>query len=81
MQHANLRRKLTRGAQTDASHFRTTIATQHWAPKTSAAQTAAQKGTAMPRRVRYVGGLRGNPVKAKMHVVDLDLDLGQPHEF
>ena len=81
LQHANLRRKLTRGAQTDASHFRTTIATQHWAPKTSAAQTAAQKGTAMPRKVRYVGGLRGNPEKAKMHVVDLDLDLGQPHEF
>ena len=33
------------------------------------------------QKVRYVGGLRGAPAEAKMHVVSLELDLGQPHEF
>ena len=40
-----------------------------------------EKATAMPKKVRYVGGLRGAPAEAKMHVVSLELDLGQPHEF
>ena len=77
---ANIRGKLTRGAQTDASHFRRDGVTQTWARKHSVAQTAAAKATTMPKKVRYVGGLRGGP-EVKMNVVSLELDLGQPHEF
>ena len=47
---------------------------------TASAQTAAAKATTMPKKVRYVGGLRGGP-EVKMNVVSLELDLGQPHEF
>ena len=77
---ANIRGKLTRGAQTDASHFRRDGVTQTWARKHSVAQTAAAKATTMPKKVRYVGGLRGGP-EVKMNVVSLELDLGQPHDF
>lgn len=78
---ANLRNKRTKGAQTALSHFRRAGQTQTWAPKAGGTQTVVEKATAMPKKVRYVGGLRGAPAEAKMHVVSLELDLGQPHEF
>jgi YHS domain-containing protein len=78
---ANLRNKRTKGAQTGLSHFRRACQTQTWAPKQNETQTLVEKATAMPKKVRYVGGLRGAPSEAKMHVVSLELDLGQPHEF
>ena len=78
---ANLRAKRTKGAQTALSHFRRAGQTQTWAPKAGETQTVVEKATAMPKKVRYVGGLRGAPAEAKMHVVSLELDLGQPHEF
>ena len=77
---ANLRAKRTKGAQTALSHFRRVGETQTWAPKAGETQTVMEKATAMPKKVRYVGGLRGDPAEAKMHVVSLELDLGQPHE-
>lgn len=78
---ANLRNNKTKSAQTGLSHFRRAGQTQTWAPKANESQTLVEKATAMPKKVRYVGGLRGAPAEAKMHVVSLELDLGQPHEF
>lgn len=78
---ANLRNKATHSAQTALSHFRAETTTQTWAPRGAATQTAHHKGQAMPRRLRYVAGLRGAPAEAKMSVVSLELDLGQPHQF
>lgn len=42
-------------------------------------QTRVTKGQAMPRKLQYVAGLRG-AADAKMNVVRLELDLGQPHQ-
>jgi hypothetical protein len=39
------------------------------------------KGSSMPRKLRYVAGLRGAPETAKMKVVSLELDIGQTHQF
>jgi hypothetical protein len=39
------------------------------------------KGSSMPRKLRYVAGLRGAPETAKMKVVALELDIGQTHQF
>ncbi|KAF8063785.1 cfap206 [Scenedesmus sp. PABB004] len=73
---ANLRTKATHGAQTALSAFRRDGDTQTWLPKAAAAQTPVAKGSAMPRKLRYVAGLRGPPgVKAR--VVSLELDIGQ----
>lgn len=77
---ANLRRKATRSSQTALSAFRAEGATQTWAPKAAGTQPPAAKGQAMPRRLRYVAGLRGAPGGAA-RVVDLQLDLGQPHQL
>ena len=77
---ANLRQKATHGAQTHLSHFRRENTTQVWLPKQSTTQTAVAKGTTMPQKKRYIGGLRGGP-EVKMNVVSLALDIGQPHEF
>lgn len=77
---ANLRQKATHSAQTALSHFRRDGDTQTWQPKQAAAQTAVNKGQSMPRKLRYVTGLRGAPT-TKMAVVSLELDVGQPHEF
>lgn len=52
---------------------------QVWQPKDAQLQTQANKGQTMPRKVQYVAGLRGAP-STKMHVVRLELDLGQPHQ-
>jgi hypothetical protein len=78
---ANLRSKATHSAQTLLSHFRAEGATQTWAPKGAASQTPHSKGQAMPKKLRYVAGLRGAPAAARMRVVSLELDLGQPHQF
>jgi hypothetical protein len=37
-------------------------------------------GTTMPKKVRYMGGLRGGP-DVKLNVVSMSLDIGQPHQF
>ena len=34
----------------------------------------------MPQKVQYVQGLRGGADK-KLNVVNVELDVGQPHEF
>lgn len=74
---ANLRRCATHGTQTTQRCFRAGVATQTWLPKEGATQTARAQGQTMPRRVRYVGGLRGPP-STQLAVVSLQLELGQP---
>lgn len=78
---ANLRLKATHSSQTTLSAFRRADATQTWAPRAAASQTPYGKGTAMARRVRYVAGLRGPPRGVGMRVVEVQLDLGQPHQY
>ncbi len=53
---------------------------QVWLPKQVAQQTRVNKGQAMPKKLRYVAGLRGAPT-TKLNVVALQLDLGQPHQY
>ncbi len=77
---ANLRKKATHSTQTALSHFRRDGDTQTWAPKQAISQTPVTKGQAMPKKLRYVAGLRGAP-GTKMNVVSLELELGQPHQF
>ncbi|KAK3265369.1 hypothetical protein CYMTET_25941 [Cymbomonas tetramitiformis] len=76
----NLRQKRTHSQQTELSHYRREQQTQVWLPKTSTTQTAVQKGTSMPQKKMYIQGLRGAP-GVRMNVVNVDMDLGQPHEF
>ncbi len=52
---------------------------QVWKPREATVQTKVTKGQTMPRKLQYVGGLRG-AADVKMNVVRLDLDLGQPHQ-
>jgi hypothetical protein len=54
-----------------------TGALQVWRPKEASQQTAAHQGSSMPRKLRFVGGLRGAPDRP-LRVLTLDLDLGQP---
>jgi hypothetical protein len=77
---ANLRQKRTHSTQTAASHFCRDAESQVWVPKAAAVQTRVNKGQAMPRKLQHLTGLRGSPA-AKMHVVRLELDLGQPHQM
>jgi hypothetical protein len=35
----------------------------------------------MPKKLKYVSGLRGDPISMKMSIVTLELDLGQPHQL
>ncbi len=76
---ANLRQKRTHGTQTGLSHFKRDAESQVWQPKAAMVQTRVNKGQAMPRKLQYVTGLRGAP-NTKMHVVRLELELGQPHQ-
>ena len=80
LQLANLRQMRTHSTQTNLSHFRREQETQNWLPKESFTQTATQKGTTMPQKKMYVEGLRGPP-DVRMKVVNVDLNLGQPHEY
>lgn len=80
IQLANLRRCATHSTQTTLSHFRRDGETQVWRPKLVDTQTSVHKGQSMPKKVQYVAGLRGAP-EVKMKVVNLDLDLGQPHQY
>ena len=66
--------------QTDMSHYRREIETQVYLPKAASTQTAIDKGQSMPQKLQYVQGLRGGPDK-KLHVINVELDIGQPHEF
>ena len=77
---ANLLRKATHGSQTDSSHFRRENTTQVWLPKKNETQTVVSKGTTMPQKKRYLGGVRGAP-DVKLNVVNVELDLGQPYEY
>eukprot|EP00899_Mesostigma_viride_P011662 jgi/Mesvir1/20497/Mv12383-RA.1 len=78
LQLADLRNKRTHSMQTNLSHFRRDNESQVWLPKESATQSAVNKGSTMPKKLRVVQGLRGAPTQ-KMNVVTLDLDIGQPH--
>ena len=78
---ANLQSKVTKSCQTTLKTFRRDNDTQCWAPKTAASQTPFNKGQCMPKKLKYVAGLRGDPVSAKMSIVSLELDLGQPHQL
>ncbi|MEW5301170.1 MAG: hypothetical protein WDW36_004046 [Sanguina aurantia] len=62
---ANLRQKTTHSAQTAESHLRRDNQTQVWLPKQASSQTRVTKGQGMPK---------------KLQVVQLELDLGQPHQ-
>ncbi|KAK9820007.1 hypothetical protein WJX72_005042 [[Myrmecia] bisecta] len=77
---ANLRQKRTHSTQTALSHFKRDNQTQVYKPKGVSTQTVVNKGQSMPRQMRHVAGLRGAP-DSKMRVVNLELDVGQPHEF
>jgi hypothetical protein len=74
---ANLRRCVTHSTQTAGSAFRVEGTTQTWLPKDSSSQTGKSRGQTLPKKVQYVGGLRGPPA-TKMSVLNLELDLGQP---
>mmetsp|Transcript_41250 Transcript_41250/g.69035 ORF Transcript_41250/g.69035 Transcript_41250/m.69035 type:complete len:628 (+) Transcript_41250:212-2095(+) len=76
----NLRQKRTHSQQTQLSHYRRDQKTQVWLPKTSFTQTVVQKGTTMPQKKMYIEGLRGAP-DVRMNIINVDLDLGQPHEL
>mmetsp|Transcript_38483 Transcript_38483/g.53426 ORF Transcript_38483/g.53426 Transcript_38483/m.53426 type:complete len:624 (+) Transcript_38483:25-1896(+) len=80
LQLTNLRQKCTHSQQTHLSHFRRDQEAQMWLPKTSFTQTAVQKGTTMPQKKMYIEGLRGPP-DVRMNVVNVDLNMGQPHEY
>lgn len=78
---ASLQTKATHSSQTACSSFRRDADSQLWVPKTSTSQTAASKGQGSPKHLRYVCGLRGDPVATKMSIVSVQLDLGQPHQY
>ena len=78
---ADLETKATHSAQTVASAFRRDGETQLWTPRAATSQTMVSKGQNMAKQMRYVAGLRGAPDKAKMRVINLELDMGQPHGF
>lgn len=78
---ADLDTKATHSAQTVASAFRRDGETQLWTQRAATSQTMTSKGQSMPKQMRYVAGLRGDPKTAQMRVVNLELDLGQPHGF
>lgn len=61
------------------SHFRRENETQVYLPKEKGTMTRVDKGQSMPKKLRYMAGLRGGP-KAKMSVLSLELDVGQPHQ-
>eukprot|EP00775_Hariotina_reticulata_P013094 gene13094-13221_t len=73
---ANLRNRSTHGSQTLLSHFRRDGDSQTWALKAAGVQTQVNAASSMPRKLRYVTGLRGAPKTTKMKVVSLELDLG-----
>lgn len=78
---ANLPTKLTRSAQTSERTFRRHCATQFWQPRPAVTQTAYNKGQRMARQLRFVTGIRGGGESQPMRVLQLELDLGQPHEL
>jgi hypothetical protein len=39
------------------------------------------KSSTMPRRMRYAAGLRGAPGAGRVHVVSLELDIGQTLQY
>jgi hypothetical protein len=78
---ANLQSKLTKSAQTTCRTFRRDNETQLWQPRAAVSQTAVHKGQSMAQKLRFVTGLRGDPETAKMKVLHLELDLGQPHQL
>ncbi|XRB04320.1 cilia- and flagella-associated protein 206 [Pycnococcus provasolii] len=77
---ANLRQCVTKSTQSNVSTFRRTSETQVYLPKDSSTQYAVSKGQTMVRPLRYIAGLRGAP-DTRMEVVDVGLDVGQPHEL
>lgn len=77
---ANLQAKVTKSAQTARSAFRRDNDSQFWLPKIAMAQTPYNKSQGMPKKLRYISGLRGDPVSMEFSVVSLELDLGQPHQ-
>lgn len=68
----NLRSKATHSVQTNLSHFRRENETQVFLPKIKQTQTKMDSHTSVPKRSKYIAGLRGggNP-----RVVDLTLDV------
>eukprot|EP01112_Ceratiomyxa_fruticulosa_P016341 TRINITY_DN491_c0_g2_i1.p1 TRINITY_DN491_c0_g2~~TRINITY_DN491_c0_g2_i1.p1 ORF type:complete len:254 (-),score=69.60 TRINITY_DN491_c0_g2_i1:211-972(-) len=72
----DLRNKATHSTQTTKSNFRRDAQTQIYVPKANETQTGINKGTSVPKKVNYVGGIRGDPQKTKkLNVVKLELDL------
>ena len=75
----NLRQKKTHSSQTNKSHFRREIETQVYLQKENDTQTNVSAVQGMPRHIKHITGLRGD-ADTKMKIVELKLDLGQPHE-
>ncbi|NXI95105.1 CF206 protein, partial [Psophia crepitans] len=69
---ANLRRKLTRAAQTDLSHMRRENSTQVYLPKDVSTQTKRDSSSSVPRPQIYLEGLRGGS-STTTHMVKVDL--------
>ena len=73
IQLTNLRQKVTTSSQTASSCLRRESQTQVYLPRESGTNTGVSTGTAPPRSVNYVAGLRGAP-GSKMQVVNLVYD-------
>ncbi|XP_028809285.1 cilia- and flagella-associated protein 206-like [Denticeps clupeoides] len=71
IQMANLRKKVTRSAQTNLSHMRRDNATQTYLPKDAACQTKKDSSSNVPNPLIYLAGLRGKPGPTKMIRIDL----------
>ncbi|QDZ25538.1 DUF3508 domain-containing protein [Chloropicon primus] len=75
LQMANLRQKKTHSGQTDKSHFRREVETQVYLSRDSDTQTKVGAAQGMPRKVRHITGLRGDPKTKKMSVVEVQINL------
>ncbi|XP_028858799.1 cilia- and flagella-associated protein 206-like isoform X2 [Denticeps clupeoides] len=71
IQMANLRKKVTRSAQTNLSHMRRDNATQTYLPKDAACQTKKDSSSNVPNPLIYLAGLRGKPGPTNMIKIDL----------
>ena len=70
----NLENKRTKSGQTDISHFRRQSQAQTYPKKDKGEQTLIETGTSMPKKVRYIAGLRGDSI-TKPKVVTMTLNL------
>ncbi|GBG59286.1 hypothetical protein CBR_g32299 [Chara braunii] len=71
---ANLRNKGTHSSQTVISHLHRDNEVQVWLPKAAETQSKKHGATKMPKKLRYIRGLRGPP-DVQMNVVNVQLEV------